>query len=249
MLNTLLSGTVIFVTHALEAVTGFGCTVLAMPFVSYLLGVQQAVMVCTVIAWLLALYIVITKWKDIEWKTVGTIISCMLLGLPFGMHLFQHADSSALKLILAVFIVAVSAFQLAKLLAFSNAEPKPAPKGIKLIPYIAFLILGGVVHGAFSSGGPLVVLYAAKALPRKKAFRASLCVVWLVLNTIIIGSYFRAGSGFSGQTFSIIAWMLPFLAAGIFTGEKIHGKVNARAFSLIVFSMLLLTGAFMIIFR
>ncbi len=38
MTTLVLSGLVVFVTHALEAVTGFGCSVLAMPFVSALLG-------------------------------------------------------------------------------------------------------------------------------------------------------------------------------------------------------------------
>ncbi len=44
MIPILLSGLTVFVTHALEAVTGFGCTVLALPFVTALIGVKSAVM-------------------------------------------------------------------------------------------------------------------------------------------------------------------------------------------------------------
>jgi len=51
------------------------------------------------------------------------------------------------------------------------------------------------------------------------------------------------------ETTHITLAMLPFLCLGIIAGEIIHNKVNARTFSLIVFSMLLLTGIIMIISR
>jgi sensor histidine kinase regulating citrate/malate metabolism len=39
---------------------------------------------------------------------------------------------------------------------------------------------------------------------------------------------------------------IPFVVAGIFAGEKIHDRVNEFIFSIIVFSMLLVTGFFML---
>ena len=67
-LEVFLSGIVIFITHTIEAITGFGCAALAMPFVTSLLGMQQGVMVVTVIAWLLALYVCIRNLRDIAWR-------------------------------------------------------------------------------------------------------------------------------------------------------------------------------------
>lgn len=243
MIPVLLSGLVVFITHALEAVTGFGCTVLALPFVSALLGVREAVQVLTVIAWILALYLAVTKRRDIDFKQFFLIAGCMVCGLPVGMYLFRSADIGFLRLLLALFIVLSSALQLLKL----SGAVRPGNRMPKLAA-VALLFCAGIVHGMFSSGGPLVVLYAAAAMPEKGKFRATLCLLWTTLNTIIIGSYFVRGE-FETSTVTTVGWMLPFLLAGIIAGEKIHNRVNARVFSFTVFSMLLATGIFMIAFR
>lgn len=242
----LLSGVVVFITHTIEAITGFGCSVLAMPFVTALLGMRTGVMVITLLAWLLALYFAVRKWREIDWKQFSVIIGCMLMGLPVGMYLFRNVDVASLRKILAVFICVVSTWQLLRRCRRQTATDKEkSSHPIKDIPYYLLLVAGGIVHGMFSSGGPLVVLYASKHLPDKGRFRATLCLLWTSLNTIIIASYLIDGS-MTAEVARTTGLLVPFILAGIVVGEKIHDRVNERTFSLIVFSMLLLTGAFML---
>lgn len=245
MMPILLSGLVVFITHTLEAVTGFGCSVLAMPFVTALLGIRMGVMVITVLAWILAFYFAVVKFRDIDWKQYGIITAFMLLGLPIGMYLFRRVDSSDLKMVLAIFILAVSAYQLVQL--GRNIRTKAPLKAKAALPYYLLLIAGGIIHGIFSSGGPLVVLYASRQLQDKGKFRATLCLLWTTLNTIIIATYFIEGS-FTTPIAKTTALLVPFVLVGIVAGEKIHNKVNERTFSLIVFGMLFLTAIFMLIF-
>ncbi|MDD4301702.1 MAG: hypothetical protein PHS03_04415 [Sphaerochaeta sp.] len=98
-----------------------------------------------------------------------------------------------------------------------------------------------------SSGGPLVVLYATRALPDKGKFRATLCLLWTTLNTIIIAGYLIEGS-LTLPVAKTTAMLVPFVVAGIIAGEHIHDKVDARHFSIIVFSMLFATGIVMVLF-
>ena len=84
-LSLLITGIVVFFTHGLEAITGFGCTVLAMPFVTMLLGIDQAKFLLAVLAWVLALYFVVTKFKKIVWKQYLIIVGFVGLGMPIGM--------------------------------------------------------------------------------------------------------------------------------------------------------------------
>ena len=245
MTSILLSGLVIFITHTLEAVTGFGCAVLAMPFVTALLGIRMGVMVITVLAWILALYFAVVKFRDIDWKQYGIITAFMLVGLPIGMYLFRKIDSSSLKMVLAIFILAVSAYQLYRL--GTNKATKAPLQARAALPYYLLLVAGGIIHGIFSSGGPLVVLYASRQLQDKGKFRATLCLLWVTLNTIIIATYLIEGS-FTSPIAKTTALLVPFVLAGIVAGEKIHDKVNERTFSLIVFGMLFLTAIFMLIF-
>jgi uncharacterized membrane protein YfcA len=245
LIPILLSGLVVFLTHALEAVTGFGCAVLAMPFVTALLGVRRGIIIITILGWFLALYIVISKRKQLNFRQFAVICGCMAIGLPVGMYLFRAFDTLLLKKLLGIFIIIASAWQLFMRLGRKNSHASEAPRGIKALPYYGLLVTGGIVHGMFSTGGPLVVIYASQALPDKGQFRATLCLLWTVLNTVIIGAYFFEGSitmPIAGTT----GMLVPFVIFGIIAGEKIHHKVNERFFSVIVFSMLLITGFFML---
>jgi uncharacterized membrane protein YfcA len=241
VLTLLLAGLVVFLTHALEAITGFGCTVLALPFITALFGLKSGVMTLTVLAWILALYIAISKRRDIDWKALAVILGFVVAGLPIGMYLFRSVDPGPLKKVLAAFIIVASGLQL---LAF--AAPRLAGKRLPKPLGFLLLFLGGIVHGMFSSGGPLVVLYASQALPDKGRFRATLCVLWATLNSIIIVSYLVSGS-VTAETATRTGLMLPFLAVGIAAGEWAHHRVKPAAFKLIVFSMLLVTGFIMLL--
>lgn len=245
--QVILSGIVIFLSHTLEAITGFGCAALAMPFVTSLIGMELGVKSVTVIAWLLAVYITISKRRDINFKQFLIIFSCMIAGMPVGMYIFRNLDPSMLKKILAVFIIVVSVWQILAVSLKKEEVAKPL-SAAEWVVFIALLFLGGIVHGVFSSGGPLVVLYAKRQLQDKNQFRATLCLLWTVLNAILIATYFIEGS-FTAETALRVAEYIPFLIAGIFTGEFLHYRTNEKVFSLLVFITLLITGVFMLVFK
>jgi uncharacterized membrane protein YfcA len=246
LIPLLFSGLVVFITHSLEAVTGFGCSVLAMPFVTALLGMRRGIMIITILAWFLALYISITKRKAINFHQFAIICLCMGIGLPLGMYLFRHFDAILLKKAMAAFIILVSLWQVLAKAIFRKKEPRLPLNSIRALPFYIILIAGGVVHGMFSSGGPLVVIYASQALKDRGEFRATLCLLWAVLNTVIITIYLIEGS-ISAETIRFTGILIPFVILGIGAGEKIHSRLNEKIFSILVFGMLLIVGCFMLL--
>lgn len=236
---TLLAGIVITITNALQAVTGFGSTVLAIPFVTALLGMTEGVALLTVLGWFIAMYFVIANWRDIDWKQYLIITGIAGIGLPLGMHLKHQLALPQLKMALAVFIIIAATLQFVR-------STRPAKEGGKKLPLPAlgaFLFLGGIVHGIFSSGGPLIVLYATRTLPDKGKFRATLCMLWATLNPMIM--YDIAQKGQLNNAIAIrLGIMLPFLAAGIVLGDRIHKRVNPALFRKVVFMSLLVVGVF-----
>ncbi len=237
-----LSALVVLVTHALEAVTGFGCTVLALPFVSMLLGIDRAKFLLAILAWILALYIALTNIRRIDWREYGKILLWVGAGLPFGMFAFARLPRPLLIKLLGAFIVVSASIQLVR--RFSR---KGIGRALPPSAYRVLLVAGGIVHGAFAAGGPFVVLYAARALPDKGAFRATLCLLWVSLNTVLIVS-FALGGVFTAPAMAELGLLLPVLALGIALGELGHSRVNAEAFSKVVFGVLMVTGCFMLVF-
>lgn len=237
----ILTGVVVLITHALEAVTGFGCTVLALPFATWLLGIDRAKILLMVLAWILALYFAVIKYQKINFRQFGVIILFAGLGLPLGIAAFDYLPKQVLIRSLGVFIVVSASIQLYKLI-FPAKEGKGLPPAV----YYALLFAGGIIHGAFASGGPLVVLYASKVLKDKGEFRATLCLLWASLNTILIAQALYAGNIKLGH-YQDLGYMLPVLGAGIVIGEIIHNRVNAELFKRAVFSILLVVGIIMAI--
>jgi len=238
----ILVGFVIFITHTLEAITGFGCTVLAFPFVIALMGnLEIAKIVLSILAWLLALYFVITKFKQIQWKQFGVILLLAGAGMPAGMLLFKSFDAVILKKALGVFIIISAAIQL-----YKSFVPTTGARSLpKWIGY-TFLLSGGIVHGAFAVGGPLIVLYSSQKILDKGQFRATMCLLWTTLNTVLMIQYLLERKLTVAIGYDVL-FLLPFLVAGIYAGEVIHNKVSEILFKKIIFTSLLLVGMTMVI--
>jgi uncharacterized protein len=247
-MQIILAGLIIIITHAMETITGFGCTVLAMPFMIQLIGMQKAKIILSTLALILALYIVATKYKKINFREFGIIILFTAIGMPLGLYFFKAFDPFWLKKCLAVFIIISSIIQLRMVFSKRSGSAVPEKRNYHDVFYYFLLICGGVIHGAFTSGGPLVVLYAARRLKDKGEFRATLCLLWATLNGILFITYI-GDNVLTHETGINILLMLPFLVAGIILGELIHNKVNAGIFKKVVFFVLLLVGVIMLLLK
>lgn len=239
----LLVGGIVLITHCLEGITGFGCTVLALPFIALLMGIKSAVPILVMLAWILAGYLIIRSWKNIKWREFVFIVLHVAIGLPFGIYLFDNFSEKALKVVLCIFMVFIGMHGLIKNL--KNKEDIYNIKAGRNLIKRAVLVLGGIIHGAFGTGGPFVVIYAAQALQHKTLFRVTLCLLWFTLNTIIMAKWTMAGNVWNDEIWAGILSSLPFLFAGMFLGDYLHYKVNERVFRMIVYAVLLASGLVM----
>ena len=126
-----------------------------------------------------------------------------------------------------------------------KADEEEEPKAVSWYSYLA-LVGAGLVHGMFSSGGPLAIVYATTAIREKDRFRTTHCRLWVTLNTILSVTYIADGS-VTGEILRTILIMVPFVIAGVILGSLAVSKVNGKVFTLLVYICLLLTGIFMLI--
>ncbi|MDR1269453.1 MAG: sulfite exporter TauE/SafE family protein [Planctomycetaceae bacterium] len=245
-----LVGIIVFGTHALEGITGFGCTVLALPFIAMLLGIKVAVPVLAVLAWILAGYIVLVSWKNIVWKEYLFIVVYVGIGLPIGMLLFDYLPENILKGLLSLFMIGIGIHGMKKTINKNdtNLSPESISVAEKNLLMRGVLFLGGIVHGAFVSGGPFVVLYASKALPNKSLFRVSLCLLWFTMNTIwILRFSLFDQQGWTPEIGWVLIITLPFLISGMLLGNRLHHYVSDYYFRLIVYGMIIISGMILVL--
>jgi uncharacterized membrane protein YfcA len=228
----------VFTTYFQEAVTGFGCTVLALPFAILLLGgVADAKAVLVMLALVLNCGVSILAKKHIVWKEVVIILVLVIIGLPVGMLLADKLPEEFLKLILAAFMVVIG---LQGLIALGDGVSKRANRRTRILAS-GFLPIGGIIHGAFASGGPLVVIYATKALADKSVFRVTLAMSFVLINSALVTTL-AVQHVITPRHVYLAAMCLPFILAGLFIGDRVHYKLPELAFKRMVYGVLVAAG-------
>ncbi|MGL5722823.1 MAG: TSUP family transporter [Brevinema sp.] len=167
------------------------------------------------------------------------IILLLGLGLPIGFFIYQYLPQQALIILLGFVMIFAGSMGIAKLQgAMIEIKSK--------IVMVLLLFIGGILQGAFVTGGPLIVICASLLLTDKDQFRATLSLLWSVLNTIILIQLIINGS-FSPTITKAILINLPALFVAVILGQYVAGRVPKRFFDYILNGTLCLGGMFTII--
>ena len=245
-LKTILCGLTVFATHLIEGVTGFGSSVLALPFLTPLAGLRNAVPMLCVLNWLMAVYLVCRSWRSISRREFGFIALWVAMGLPVGLALYEFLPAQHLCMVLGAAMIVIGADGTRKCLKRS-ADPGGAAGAKRSILMRALLFCGGMIQGAFGSGGPFIVIYAAKALPEKSLFRVTLSLLWLATNSVRLVVWTIQGTVWNRENAMLALAALPFMVAGVLIGDFLHGRVNGFYFRLCVYLVLCAAGAVMFV--
>ena len=228
---------VLFVANVIQAITGFAGTVLAMPPSIYLLGMDNAKVVLNVMALLSGLMIAVMSYHHMNKKEVIKICVCMGAGMAIGIQICKTVPSEQILLIIYGVIILLIAGK--NLLCHRQ---RTLPKALLLV----ILLLAGVIHGMFVSGGALLVVYAAQVLKEKEEFRATLAPVWVVLNSILLVSQVRQGVFTEGNIRLILISIIPLFMA-TWLGKKLVKKVSQKVFLNLTYVLLLVSGLSLIL--
>ncbi|MCX7695976.1 MAG: sulfite exporter TauE/SafE family protein [Caloramator sp.] len=223
---------IILISNTIQGITGFAGTILAMPFSILLIGIDNSKQILNLLGMLASIWIVIRSYKDICWEEFLKIIIFMTLGLLIGMKLYSMYSPTFLLKILGIFILFVSLRGV-----LQNNKTKINNK----IVLSSILLFAGIIHGMFVVGGPIVVIYATYKLKDKSTFRATLSLVWIVLNGIIFIKGIISGK-FSREVMGFLIPSILALGFGMVLGEVLYKKMNQNVFMKITYILLFISG-------
>lgn len=228
---------IVLLAFVAEAAIGFGSTVITVTLAVLFLPLDVVLPAFVPVNMLLSAYLAIRHHRAIAFQLLlRTIAPAVLVGLAIGIGLFRGQSSQALLLAFALFVVALSAVELWRAQS-SDASTLPLSLPIRSL----MLGLGGVVHGLFGTGGPMIVYALQREGLDKGAFRASLAVVWLTLNSALLVNF--ASMGLLGRGSAVLSLAIAVaLIPALFLGGYLHHRLSARRFQLGIFSLLLVAG-------
>lgn len=237
-----MTGLPLFAVAALafmvEAIVGFGATVVVVSLGSLFLPLD--VLLPTFVPVNLALSAWHTWYHraEVEWGLLrASLLPPLVVGTLIGMFALAGLPSRGLLVAFGLLVITLSTRELWRSLRGEHGAGQP------LAPLIStgVLLAGGLIHGVFGTGGPLIVFTLARTVHDKGAFRATLAVIWTLLNSILFGRYLFAGS-INAETLSGSALLIGALFGGVFIGERIHDRADPLVFRRGLFAMLFVVG-------
>lgn len=223
---------VIFIANIFEAMTGFAGTLLALPPSILLIGIYDAKAVLNIFTLITCSIVAILNYKYINKKELLKILLFMLTGMGIGILLYEKLSVDYLLNIYAIFIT---------IIALKNLLGKKVIKKAPIFIYVSILILAGILHGMFLSGGSLLVIYAIMALNNKNEFRATLAAVWGVLDLLLLINQSFLGYVNSSTLILSVYGFIPLILA-IKLGNYLHQYIKQKAFYTITYILLLISG-------
>ncbi len=179
----------------------------------------------------------VLAWKSrrsIDWRLTMPPLFMVLLGDVLGVLLLKQADMTLLKGVFGVLLMLLGLEMLwRELRGVEDRRPHPALM-------TALGVAAGVLCGAFGVGA-LLAAYFARATRDDAAYRGGMCLIFAAENTFRVVAYSVTGL-ITSATVKTAAILLPFMAAGLFLGMKLSGRMNARVMRIVIIGMLMISG-------
>lgn len=234
-----------------QGVTGFGCTVLSAPFHSEVLGPQVGTAYATLLTIPVLIFLGVKEIKNVAWKDLLKIVLLCAPGILLGNFLLGSIDVAVAKVAIGTMVTFIALMNIYKhiiaplVLKKETKEDAPDTPMKKFFRYAA-LIVGGIVHGAFTIGGPLITVYTLEAVKDKEKFRNTMTWVWIVLNIYNAGNHIASGL-YTPEMLGASAIGLPLSLIGLLIGMKVLSRIQRITFLRAVYIVLLIIGVDMLI--
>lgn len=216
----------------IEGAIGFGGTVIAASLGAQLVPLAALLPGFVVVNLALSTYLLARGRHAIAWRLLGVEIAPpVALGAGVGLALWHLPASELLSVIFGAFVAGLAAFRLAR------PETTDLPRALR----VAFLAIGGLAHGLFGTGGPMIVYVVRRRLADKQAFRATLSVLWIVLNLALVANFLALGA-YTPRAGWLGGAVACALVPGLAIGERLHRALDAARFERAVWLVLLVAG-------
>jgi uncharacterized membrane protein YfcA len=228
---------VVAVAYVVRGIAGFGSGLIATPLLLMFLPLTTAVPLVVVLDYAASAAQGISDRQQIAWREIGAVLPTAVIGVATAFWLFHVVDTQWLVKILAIFLIAFALYQLRA----TNTERRASqfwalPAGI----------FGGLIGTLFGTGGPFYVAYLHARQLDKVAFRATFSTIFLLDGMSRIAGYALSGF-FDSRFLSILMWLAPVMAVGIFVGRRLHTTISQQTFRRGISVLLLFSGAVLLL--
>jgi uncharacterized membrane protein YfcA len=217
-----------------HAVTGFGLALVAMPLLVDLIGIRQAAPLVALIG-IASQIVMMSRYRQrVVWQDVRALIVGSVIGIPLGVLLLAAVSEALVTLALGVLVIAYALYALiGRGRWLPPLDGRAAPYGVGLV--------GGVLTGAYNTGGPPLVIYGSARRWNPETFKGNLQAVLIFHSGTAIAAHAAAGT-LTAPVFGLLLAALPVLLVAMLAGFALDRVINPRHFHHMVLVVLIVLG-------
>ena len=237
--TTIYVALVVFVATAIRSVFGFGEALVAVPLLALCLPVTIAAPLAVLVSITVAAIVVVQDWQKIHLRSSGWLVLSTVFGIPLGLLLLSSSHQRAVKSVLALLIMAFSAYSLA-----GRRPPQLHSDSRGWLLGCGFL--AGILGGAYGMNGPPLAIYGAMRRWPAQNFRATLQAYFLPASILGMAGYWAAGLWVPAVTHYYL-YALPLALPAILLGRSLNLRLRSNIFLRYVHAGLLLIAAVLLV--
>jgi uncharacterized membrane protein YfcA len=219
--------------YVIFGISAFGAALFTVPILSHMLPLDFVLPMCALIDMSAALALGVRFSREADWSELKWMVPLSLAGAVAGVTLLVALPRQATIAGIGAFLVAYGIYALRQKEAVRRVSRAWAPVAG---------FAGGAFGTLFGIGAPPYAIYLTHRIRDKLAFRATLSNM-VILSVSIRALVFTAGGLMLADRLVGFAILLPFALAGLWLGNRIHGRISRAGLLRVVAGLLLLIGA------
>jgi uncharacterized protein len=218
--------------YVIFGITAFGAALFTVPVLSHFLPLDFVLPMCALIDMSAALVLGVRVSREAAWSELKWMVPLSLAGAVAGVTLLVALPRQVTIAGIGLFLVAYGIYALRQVEAVRIVSRAWAP--------VAGFI-GGAFGTLFGVGAPPYAIYLTHRLRDKLVYRATLANM-VIFSVSMRAVVFTAGGLMLADRIVGFAVLLPFALAGLWLGNRIHGRTSRAGLLRVVAGLLLLIG-------
>lgn len=235
----LVASMIIFLSALLQALTGFGFALIAIPFLTIFFDPHWAIPLVSCISFFTLSWSVRTVWKDTDKPLLKRLLVSSFVGLPIGGWIIGLFDHRSFTVVVSL-VILFSTF----LLFIGPFIQKVMEKWTKH-DWI-FGAFSGLLTSSVGLPGPPIMLVLSAKIHQRDQFRAT-GISFLFFIYPFSLSIFALNGRISMDIAPFLLVMLPIAIMGVKVGNCIHNKISPLYFKYLIYVLLFCTGLYSLI--
>ena len=228
---------IVFLAILIQAVSGSGLALVAMPLLVGLLEPVEAATLVALLALTTQILMLMRYHHTVQLRVIWRLLVGSLVGIPIGIFALSALDKHIILTMLGITLISYSLYSL-----FVTTVPE-----LKNPRYgYLFGFLSGLLGGAYNTSGPPAVIYGMSQHWEPAEYKGNLQAA-LMANSIIVTVAHMLSGHVTPTILNYYAVAFPVILVAIVIGFSLDKVFNAVTFKRLVIAVLITIGVKMLL--